>query len=85
MNILAYKNTLKLTYGKVEFQKFSPGEKPPDPRSKGRPRLTRPGGAAASNAARAGEGKGEGRGGEGRRGREGEGKGGGVGGGSDRE
>ena len=82
MNILAYKNTLKLTYGKVEFQKFSPGEKPPDPRSKGRPRLTRPGGAAASNAARAGEGKG--RGGEGGEGK-GRGREGGVGGGSDRE
>ena len=32
----------KLTYSKVEYQKFSEGETP-GPRLKGRPRLTRPG------------------------------------------
>jgi hypothetical protein len=55
------------------FKNF-PGEKPPDPRPKGRPRLTRRGGA--SNAGRDGDGGKEGRGGEGKgRGEGGEGKG----------
>ena len=61
------------------ISKIFPGEKPPDPRSKGRPRLTRPGGAAASNAPRAGEGRGEGRGGGGEGGGGGGGWGRGVG------
>jgi hypothetical protein len=39
---LVFRNALKLTYSDVYFQKFS-GRKPPDPRPKGRPRLTRRG------------------------------------------
>ena len=61
-------------YSNVEYQIFFPGEKPPDPRLKGRPRLTRPG-MGASNAGGKGMGMGKGR-----RGVEGNGRGGEEGG-----
>jgi len=71
-------------YGNLESKNF-PGEKHPDPRHKGRPRLTRQG-RGASNAGRVGKGEVEGRErgrreeGQGEGGREGrEGKGGGRG------
>jgi hypothetical protein len=60
--IFFLRNALKLAYSDIYFQKFS-GEKPSDLRPKGRPRLTRRGGA--SNAGRDGGWRGR-RGGEGK-------------------
>ena len=75
-HISCSKFTLKLTYSKVEFQKFS-GGKPPYPRLKGRGR--------GRGRGRKGRGEGREREGKGGKGREGEGEGGGKGGGGGRE